>query len=175
MQPGITILPFEDRYKSKVAALVLSIQRDEFGIDITLNDQPDLLTIGTFYQSKKGNFWCAVNSHQEIVGTIALIDIDNGMGVIRKMFVRKDYRGTEKNVARDLLDALECWAVQNGFSVLYLGTIDKLRAAQKFYFKNDYTVIDPALLPPSFPRMKVDNLFFTKMLPGVTLSRTGET
>ena len=165
MEPEIIIRPFKEAYQKKVTNLIIQIQRDEFGIDITLDDQPDLSDIGHFYQSKNGNFWCAMNSYEEIIGTIALIDIEDRMGVIRKMFVRQDCRGKEKNVARALLDVLENWAQKNQFTTLYLGTIDKLKAAQKFYFRNDYKIIDPSLLPTSFPRMMVDNLFFVKKLP----------
>jgi len=165
MEPEIIIRPFKEAYRKKVTNLIIQIQRNEFGIDITLNDQPDLLRISQFYQSKNGNFWCAINSFEEIIGTIALIDIEDRMGVIRKMFVRQDCRGKEKNVAKDLLDVLENWAKKKQFTKLYLGTVDKLKAAQKFYFKNDYKIIDPSLLPTCFPRMLVDNLFFVKTLP----------
>jgi N-acetylglutamate synthase-like GNAT family acetyltransferase len=165
MEPKIIIRPFQERDQKNVANLIIGIQRDEFGIDISLNDQPDLADIRQFYQSMQGNFWCAVNSYDELVGTIALIDIEDRIGVIRKMFVRKDYRGKETSVAKDLLDVLENWAQKKQFTRLYLGTVDKLRAAQKFYHKNDYTLIDPELLPSNFPRMAVDNLFFVKTLP----------
>ena len=165
MEPEIIIRPFQEQDQKNVANLIIGIQRDEFGIDINLNDQPDLSDIRQFYQSRRGNFWCAVNSYDEIVGTIALIDIEDRIGVIRKMFVRKDFRGTGTMVAKDLLDVLENWAQKKRFTRLYLGTVDKLRAAQKFYRKNDYTLIDPSLLPPNFPRMAVDNLFFVKTLP----------
>ena len=165
MQPEVIIRPFKEAYRNKVMNLIIQIQRDEFGIDITLDDQHDLSNISEFYQSRAGNFWCAVNSYEEIIGTIALIDIEDRMGVIRKMFVRKDCRGKEKNVAKDLLDVLENWAQKKQFTKLYLGTVDKLKAAQKFYSKNDYKIIDPEFLPDSFPRMVVDNLFFVKTLP----------
>jgi N-acetylglutamate synthase-like GNAT family acetyltransferase len=165
MEPEIIIRPFKYAYQNKVTNLIIQIQRDEFGINITLHDQPDLLNISEFYQSKNGNFWCAINSYEEIIGTIALVDIEDRMGVIQKMFVRKDCRGKEKNVAKDLLGVLENWAQKKQFTKLYLGTVDKLKAAQKFYFKNDYRIIDPSFLPASFPRMSVDNLFFAKTLP----------
>jgi len=165
MESEIIIRPFKEAYRNKVMNLIIQIQRDEFGIDITLDDQPDLSNIGEFYQSRGGNFWCAMNSYEEIIGTIALIDIEDRIGVIRKMFVRKDFRGKEINLAKDLLNVLENWAKTRQFTRLYLGTVDKLKAAQKFYFKNDYALIDPALLPPDFPRMNVDNLFFVKTLP----------
>jgi len=165
MDPEIIIRPYQEVNKDKVASLIVRIQREEFGIDIALQDQPDLLNIGQFYQRKNGNFWCATNSYEEIVGTIALLDIGNRMGAIRKMFVRQDYRGKEKNAAKDLLDVLENWSMQKQFETLYLGTIDKFKAAQRFYFRNDYKMIDPSRLPVNFPKMNVDNLFFAKTLP----------
>jgi N-acetylglutamate synthase-like GNAT family acetyltransferase len=165
MEPEISIRPFQERDQKNVANLIIRIQREEFGIGISLTDQPDLSDIRQFYQSNLGNFWCALNPYDEIVGTIALIDIEDHIGVIRKMFVRKDYRGKETGVAKDLLDVLENWAQKKHFVKLYLGTIDKLGAARKFYRKNDYALIDPSFLPPNFPRMAVDNLFFVKALP----------
>lgn len=54
------INPFRPDLTSQVAALNLDIQRHEFGIAITLDDQPDLSAIPTVYQAAKGNFWCAL-------------------------------------------------------------------------------------------------------------------
>ena len=39
----IEIVNYPEAFGSRVADLILTIQRDEFGIDIRLEDQPDLL------------------------------------------------------------------------------------------------------------------------------------
>ncbi len=52
----ITIVPFSKLYQSGVEDVILPIQQTEFGIPITLADQPDLIDIPSFYQKGKGNF-----------------------------------------------------------------------------------------------------------------------
>lgn len=54
--------------------LILSIQRDEYGIAITAQDQPDLNDIPAFYRTGAGDFWVA-RADGQLVGTIALKDI----------------------------------------------------------------------------------------------------
>jgi hypothetical protein len=42
--------------QTQVIDLILHIQRQEFGLPIALEDQPDLLEIPTIYQRDNGNF-----------------------------------------------------------------------------------------------------------------------
>ena len=160
----IQIIPYQKQYDDAIASLIVSVQQHEFNVKITLEDQPDLQDIDKFYRKGSGNFWCALSPEGELVGTIALIDIGNGMGAIRKMFVRHDWRGKEKNVARDLLNILESWALQHTIAKLYLGTVEQLKAAQRFYEREGFTLTDINDLPASFPRMAVDTIFYQKTL-----------
>ncbi|HMG04893.1 MAG TPA: GNAT family N-acetyltransferase, partial [Chthoniobacterales bacterium] len=88
----IQIEPFTPRHADGVGALIIGIQRDEFQIPITLEDQPDLQDIPAFYQQGAGNFWVAV-SDGEVVGTVALLDLGNHQAALRKMFVHATHRG----------------------------------------------------------------------------------
>lgn len=160
----IQIVPYQQQYDEAIANLVISIQQHEFNIKITLADQPDLQDIDNFYCQGSGNFWCALSPEGELIGTIALIDIGNGMGAIRKMFVKHEWRGKEWNVARTLLKTLESWASQHTISGLYLGTVEQLKAAQRFYEREGFTRIEIPNLPASFPRMAVDTIFYQKTL-----------
>ncbi len=101
----IEIRPFVASDIDDVFAVILPIQREEFGIAITADDQPDLAAIPDFYQSGKGQFWVAVRNGQ-IVGTIGLKDIGNSQTALRKMFVAADVRGREHGVAARLLAGL---------------------------------------------------------------------
>lgn len=160
----IRITPYESGHKQQIAQLITGIQQQEFNIPITLEDQPDLNDIPAFYQQQQGNFWCALNTTGEVVGTIALIDVGHQTGVIRKMFVREDYRGKEKNIAGQLLQTLETHAAASHIRDIYLGTVSVLQAAQRFYNKHGYTLIAEENLPAHFPKMKVDTVFFHKQL-----------
>ena len=88
----IQIVPFTSQHAEGVGALIVGIQRDEFQIPITLEDQPDLQDIPAFYQQGAGNFWVAV-SEGEVVGTVALLDLGNHQGALRKMFVHASLSG----------------------------------------------------------------------------------
>ena len=143
--------------------VILSIQRDEFGVPITVDDQPDLLDIPGFYQQGSGNFWVAL-ADGEVVGTIALRDIGNRQGALRKMFVKPAYRGKEHGVGRRLLEELISSATSARIRDLFLGTIDAFVAAHRFYEKNGFVQIPEAALPKAFPLMGVDTRFYHRRL-----------
>jgi N-acetylglutamate synthase-like GNAT family acetyltransferase len=145
--------------KTEIINLILTIQKQEFEIDINLNNQPDLGHIETYYQNGKGNFWVA-KINNSIVGTISLLDIGNSYGALRKMFVKKEYRGKEYGIGQALLNTLIHWAGEKQFKKIFLGTTEKFIAAQRFYEKNKFIEIDKNLLPPDFPVMKVDVKFY---------------
>jgi GNAT superfamily N-acetyltransferase len=159
----ISIEVYSDEYKDSVARLILAIQREEFGIPITLEQQPDLEAIAPFYQVKKGNFWIAKRDHT-IIGSIALLDIGNDQAALRKMFVAKNHRGKDAGVGQALLNTLIDWASQKGLSELFLGTTEKFIAAQRFYEKNGFVAIPKHELPATFPVMEVDVKFYKYIL-----------
>jgi N-acetylglutamate synthase-like GNAT family acetyltransferase len=101
----IQIRTFQSQDTEQIVNLILTIQQVEFQVPITIQDQPDLLEIPNFYQQGNGNFWVAVQG-DEVVGTIALIDCGRPIGAIRKMFVKKEFRGKELGIAQKLLDTL---------------------------------------------------------------------
>ena len=69
---------FQNGMEQGIIDLILPIQNLEFNINITIEQQPDLMKIDQFYQVNNGNFWCALVENR-VVGTIAFIDmvIDN--------------------------------------------------------------------------------------------------
>jgi putative acetyltransferase len=157
----ITIQPFENQDTNQIVELILNIQQNEFQVPITINEQQDLLNIPSFYQIHKGNFWVA-KADGEVVGTIALIDCGENIGAIRKMFVKKEFRGKEHGIAQKLFDILEKSARENDFTNIYLGTLERLQAAIRFYERNGFTLIEKQNLPKVFPLMAVDTHFFEK-------------
>ena len=83
------------------------------------------MQIDDFYFAKGGSFWGAfING--ELVGTIALVKFDEKSGAIRKMFVKKEFRGKEHNIAQKLLETLISYCHENGIDEVYLGTVSIL-------------------------------------------------
>ena len=159
----IEIVPFSPEYVDGVGALIVGIQREEFGIPITLQDQPDLQNIPGFYQQGAGNFWVAL-AQGEVVGTVALLDLGNREGALRKMFVHANYRGREHGVSARLLETLFEWGRVRAVKIVYLGTTEKFLAAHRFYERNGFQQITADELPASFPRMALDTRFYRRAL-----------
>jgi GNAT superfamily N-acetyltransferase len=154
--------PWSPADREDVLAFILAIQRGEFGIDITAEDQPDLADVAGAYQAGGGGFWVA-RAGGEVAGTIAAIRIADDAVALRKMFVGAEHRGGSGLAAR-LMETLVEWARAEGVRTIYLGTTAVMSAAHRFYAKHGFARIDPAELPPSFPLMSVDSRFFVREL-----------
>ncbi|MBF4505370.1 GNAT family N-acetyltransferase [Flavobacterium sp. JLP] len=152
------IIPIENKYADAIIDLVLNIQQKEFNVAITLEDQPDLLNITNFYYASGGGFWGAF-VNDELVGTIALVKFSDHEAAIRKMFVKKEFRGKEFSIAQQLLQTLIDYCKENQIDDLYLGTVSILEAALRFYERNEFERIEKEALPKSFPVMSADNVF----------------
>jgi len=155
----LQIQPIGNSYSKQAIDLILTIQQKEFNIPITIEDQPDLLQIESFYTEGGGNFWGAF-VEGELVGSIALVKFDERAGAIRKMFVKKEFRGKELNIAQELLEVLISFCREKGIDDLYLGTITVLKAAQRFYERNHFVKIEKENLPVKFPLMSADDVFY---------------
>ncbi|WP_395335952.1 GNAT family N-acetyltransferase [Novosphingobium sp. BL-8H] len=156
---SLVIRPFVPADEQGVVDVILPIQREEFGLAITADDQPDLRAVPAFYQTGSGEFLIA-EFDGRIVGTIAMKDIGRKMGALRKMFVTAEFRGREFGVAQALLARLLECSRAAGMREVYLGTTDRFLAAHRFYEKHGFRLIDVADLPASFPRMAVDTRFY---------------
>ena len=150
---------YQPKDAEPVVTLILPIQQDEFGVAITLEDQPDLQNIDNFYKKGTGNFFVALHD-DKVIGTIALLDIGNNQGAMRKFFVHPHFRGSDKGISSLLLSSLLAWCKKQELSDLYLGTTLQFVAAQKFYLKNGFNEILATELPPNFPIMAVDKKFY---------------
>lgn len=150
------IAPFQAGQEAQVIGLILPIQQVEFRVPITAADQPDLAAIPEIYQQGRGGFWVGLEG-ETVIGTIGLIDFGSG-GAIRKMFLRKDQRGS--GLAQGLLNRLVSHAKAGGLPLLALGTLPHMTAAHRFYERNGFTRLEPEALPPGFPRMAVDTVFY---------------
>ncbi|GGB14096.1 MULTISPECIES: GNAT family N-acetyltransferase [Mucilaginibacter] len=153
------ISSLNNTYCQQIIDIILPIQQIEFNVPITLEAQPDLLDIETNYHQTGGDFWGAIYNEQ-LVGTIALIAFDNNSAAIRKMFVLKEYRGKELGIAQLLLNNLIDYCKQNNIAHIYLGTVEMLKAAHRFYEKNGFTRLAKQDLPESFPLMAADTIFY---------------
>ena len=86
-----------------------------------------------------------VELRRHLIGVIGdgLLDVGEGTGVVRKMFVSPASRGS--GAAEALLDALVRRARDEGMTELLLGTTSAYLAAHRFYEKHGFVRVDPRL------------------------------
>ena len=157
----IDIVEYSTVHADGVVDLILPIQQSEFNLPVTLDAQPDLQNIPGFYQHGTGNFWVALDGNK-VIGSVALLDIENYEVALRKMFVSARYRGQEHMVSSRLLDEALRWCGSNGVRQVYLGTTAQFFAAHRFYEKNGFSEINKTSLPKTFPIMSVDTKFYRR-------------
>jgi GNAT superfamily N-acetyltransferase len=169
---SIRIEPYAPQHRNSLIEMILAIQQDEFDLPITYGDQKDLHDINAAYRIGAGQFWVAQPADLPtgfVVGSLGFHDMGvdrdgKRCGALRKMFVRKEYRGRQHGVAPGLLKTLEEHAVRNAVAALYLGTTEAFKAAHRFYEKHGYSAIAPERLPEKFVRLAVDTRFYMKTL-----------
>jgi ribosomal protein S18 acetylase RimI-like enzyme len=140
----VKIIPYSDKYEKQTVKLILGILENEF--NAFGFKRLDLLKISETYQTNKGNFWIAIEN-DKVVGTIGLIDYGNNRGYLKRMYVDKDFRRI--GLASKLYATLVTFVRENNYKEIFLGTSEKMIAANKFYLKLGFKRIDS--LPADIP------------------------
>ncbi|MBL7481106.1 bifunctional helix-turn-helix transcriptional regulator/GNAT family N-acetyltransferase [Legionella bononiensis] len=145
--------------RKQIIHMIERIQVDEFNISITPEINASVLKAEEeYYFHNSCNFWYAVDAQGAIIGSIGLKKLNDTQGELKKFFLTPEYRGL--GIASLLLRTLIKNALKHGFKELFLGTVDQLQAAQRFYEKNGFKPIKKELLPSQFVLCPVDTLFY---------------
>ncbi|HVY74909.1 MAG TPA: GNAT family N-acetyltransferase [Puia sp.] len=132
--------PATNRDSNKIIALVRSVL-PEFGLSLSPEtSEKDLFDIEQVYAKNGGVFMVVEDSRKEIVGTAALLQLNDHTGKLRKMYVDKNYRGMHLGDA--LMEAMLQQAAAFGFKTLYLETVHSMTAAIHLYRKYGFEVVD---------------------------------
>jgi len=158
-QIKINTLSTSRTIRKQIISLIEDIQKNEFSLAITDEINVGILKAETeFYYNKSYNFWYATSNTGEIIGCIGLKKIDEDNAELKKFFVHKQFRG--KGVAKKLMHTLIKSALKHHFKNLFIGTVEILQAAQKFYIKYGFFPINEDCLPKEFSKCPIDTVFF---------------
>ncbi len=151
------IFPFEEKYKSEVIDLILSIQNGEANINLPIEEQPDLNCITKAYINKDGNFWLALENEQ-VIGSIGLMKVDKDWSVLKKFFVRQDYRS--KKVGLALYERLLDFARSKGYRHVILDTPSVAVKSHSFYERAGFKKIQKSDLPITYIYPDRDSILY---------------
>jgi len=138
------IITYQEKYKQQIIDLILDIQNNEAKINLSLEEQPDLLDIPTCYEKDGGEFWLAVEG-DTLIGTLALMNKGNGNAVLKKGFVRADYR--KQGILGKLYATLQEFAKEQGLTTFFFDTPSVATNCHSFFEKRGYRRITKDELP----------------------------
>ena len=67
-------------------------------------------------------YWVAI-INTKIIGTVAVINIENNFVILKNMMLKKEYRGKSLGVSKSLLETVINWCEINHIPEIYLGTM----------------------------------------------------
>lgn len=146
----------------KIIAYIPAYQRgiDEMMREIALEfEEPITSPVVTGSPGLPDGYWIAL-ADNVVAGTTGIISPDNKYAVLKRMMVRKAFRGKEYGIAAALLQQAVDWSRAKGCPTLYLGTMRQFKAAQQFYTRHGFSVIPAAALPADFPHNPLDTVFY---------------
>jgi len=128
------ILEFDKNYNEHVNNLMHAILVDEFGFkhfsEGIINSQNEEYITGN------NRLWIAVDN-DEIIGTIGIIEVSETHALLKKIYVKESYRG--QGIAQELLNLCLEYARSMNYNYVFLETYERLKRANSFYTKNDFT------------------------------------
>ncbi len=151
------IIQYEDRYRAEVIDLILDIQNNEAKINLSIEEQPDLSDVTGAYINSDGNFWLAIDNGA-VVGTIGMMKIDGNWSVLKKFFVRKDYRS--KKVGLALYETLLDFAKTRGYRHIILDTPSVAVKSHSFYERSGFKKIVRSDLPINYNYPDRDSILY---------------
>lgn len=148
----IEIVPYESKYQVGIDLMMQEIA-EEFIEPIMGGQKSNSVAFPDKY-------WVATYDGQ-VVGTTGLIIIKHEYGILKKMMLKKEFRGAVHNLAKLLLQTAIDESEKGQLECIYLGTMTQFKAAQSFYQKHGFQQIDEKELPTDFLRNPIDMLFYS--------------
>jgi putative acetyltransferase len=127
----------------------------EYGLPLDPNvTDSDLDQPANFY--KEGFFGVIKNKDRDIVGTFGLLEYQEGIVEIRKMYLLKEYRG--KGIGKFMMNFLMAKAREMGYEKVMLETASALKEAILMYEKYGFVLAEEAPHTCRCDRMYFKNL-----------------
>lgn len=145
--------------RKQIVRMIESIQVNEFHLSITPEINASILKAEEEYcYYNSCNFWYAVDKEGGLIGCIGLKKLNDTVGEVKKFFITAEYRGL--GLAQQLMLILVKNAIKHRLRRLFLGTVEQLNAARRFYEKSGFVLINKESLPKEFEFCPLDTHFY---------------
>jgi len=127
----LTITLATDNDSRDVIAMIDEIYREYDDVIFLEGADADLLAITETYRGQGGEFWICRSAEGELAGTVAVKIDDAGEATLKRMYVRKTFRGT--GLAGRLFETVVAWARARGAGRLVSWSDTRFERAHAFY------------------------------------------
>jgi GNAT superfamily N-acetyltransferase len=152
----IEIKPFESRYQQGIDEMLDAIAA-EYAEPFYHHPYQKIEELALL----PGRYYWVALSGEAVAGTAGVF-IGDGYAVLKSLFVAGRFRGRELRLADKLVQTATDKARQYNCRYMYLGTMAQFKAAQRFYEKNGYQLLEKNQLPPGYPVNNIDTVFYGK-------------
>jgi GNAT superfamily N-acetyltransferase len=128
---------------------------------------------------RRGHSWVAVDELDRPVGYV-VVDVVDGNAHIEQISVLPDHRG--RGLGKDLLDAVQTWAIETGYPALTLTTFTHVPWNRPLYEHLGFVVVPEDELQPGLRRVRehesrigLDPMWRVCMRRNTGIRVTGET
>lgn len=157
----VVIKTYEEKYKNEIIDFILHIQNDESGVNLTIDDQPDLLNINKYYIENGGSFLVAVDDNDKVIGTLALLKMGE-YAVLKKFFISLKHRGL--GLSDKLFEHFLKYCFDADLKAIVLDTPSVCKRAHGFYLKKGFMQIKKGDLPVQYEYADRNSIYFIKYL-----------
>lgn len=133
----LEIRNFEEADQGAAAQFILAIFKE---LNWSLEDADGLDNIAKFFHLPEGIF-LVIDLNDNIIGCAGVKTLDEGVGLIKRFYVAKEFRG--QGIAQQLMLKLETEAKNKGYKTLVLDVEKDDPRAQKFYEKHGFVFYSP--------------------------------
>lgn len=158
------IKSYTPEYRNQIISLILYIQNYEQRVNLSLEEQPDMADIQKYYQMNGGDFWIAIDDSGDVIGTLGLMKKEKHYGILKKFFVKPEFRGSKIGTANNLYYHLITKAKELGIDTIILDTPLACNRAHSFYRKHNFVEIPKEQLPIKYDYPDRDSLLFIKKI-----------
>lgn len=126
---------FKEADSNQVRKLINLIMGQEFSDEEKVYFQEDLQNISKTYGGKKEVFFVAEEGN-DIIGTVAIKKEEDGVALLRRLFVDSDYRS--RKYGQTLLEKAIHFCQQQNYRIINFRSTDRMKAAIELCRKNGF-------------------------------------
>jgi len=158
MEEAKTIIrDFDIRFEEDIQNLKEAIQAEYTTPIFTIGS----MKMAQVVEMPNHRYWMLVHNDR-LIGLIGVIILNENQAELKRFYLHQKFRSLPEKWANQLIEKVIQWCDFKEIKQLYLGTMEVLKAANKFYLKQGFSSISKKELPTEIEIHPLDDTFYIK-------------